>query len=86
MKLVVSIDRLVLDGLAATPREAARIRASMETELARLLSAEPPGRLRAGGAVPSLPAPALPATAARSPETLGAQIARSVHAGLGDAP
>jgi hypothetical protein len=85
MKLTLSIERLVLDGLAVTPDEAARIRDAAEAELLRLLAAEGvPARLRSAGASPAVPAPPLTIASGAAPEAIGAQIARSVHSVLGE--
>ncbi|HEY1426208.1 MAG TPA: hypothetical protein VGF50_06005 [Caulobacteraceae bacterium] len=60
MRIVLDIERLVLEGLPVTAVEAGRVRITVESELARLLRTAPlPARLHAGGAVPSLVAPPL---------------------------
>jgi hypothetical protein len=83
MKLSLTIERLVLDGVAATPAEAARIRSAVEGELHRLFVAEPvPQRLRSGSAVASLPAATVNLATRAVPEAVGRQIARAVHGGL----
>ena len=83
MKLSLRIDRLVLDGITATPAEAARIRLAAEAELHRLFAADlPSDRLRGGGAHASLPAPTMTLAPRAAPEAIGRQIARSVHSGL----
>ena len=72
MKIVLDIERLVLDGIAATPAEAARIRAAVERELTRLLgAAAPPPRLTSGGAVESMRAPHLDLAGKSTPEAIG---------------
>jgi hypothetical protein len=83
MKIVLDIERLVLDGLPVTAAEADRIRRAVEGELSRLLGAGAiPARFLADGTVPSLTAPALDSAAGHAPEALGAELARSVHTGL----
>ena len=87
MKIVLDIERLVLDGLAATPAEAARIGFAVERELTRLLRAAAlPARLAAGGAVASVPAADLDLAGRNTPEAIGQGIARAVHGGLSEAP
>jgi hypothetical protein len=82
VRLRLHIERLVLDGLPLGPGDAERVRAAAQRELARLLASPAlSARLRAGGAIPSLPGAPLPATA-RSPAELGRDVARSVHGGL----
>jgi hypothetical protein len=85
LRVVLDIERLVLEGISVTPNEAARIRAAAEVEIQRLFAVgEVPARLRSSGATPSLAAPALTIASGAAPENIGAQIARCVHAGLGD--
>jgi hypothetical protein len=82
MKVVIQIDRLVLEGISANAAERARIRTSVENELARLIGEQGAGDgLRSGGAVPSMPAPAF-GYRRESPRGTGEQIARSVYASL----
>ncbi len=82
MKIVIQIDRLVLEGIPANAAERARIRASVEGELARLIGEQGLG-IRAGGAVPTVQAPEF-AHRRESPRATGAKIARSVYASLGN--
>lgn len=82
MKVVIQIDRLVLDGIPANAAERARIRASVEGELARLIGEQGLG-IRSGGAVPAAQAPAI-AYRRESPRATGEKIARSVYASLGE--
>jgi hypothetical protein len=87
MKIVLDIERLVLDGMTATPAEAARISTAVERELARLLGTAPvPPRLTAGGAVASLPAAHLDLAGRSTPEAIGKGIAQAVHGGLNETP
>jgi hypothetical protein len=84
MKLTLEIGRLVLDGLAATPAEATRIRAAATGELRRLLcGGTVSARLLGGGALPSLAAPAFDLTPGATPEAIGRGIARSVYRSFG---
>jgi len=87
MKIVLDIERLVLDGVTATPAEAARIGFAVERELTRLLGAAAlPPRLTSGGAVESVPAAHLDLAGRNTPEAIGQGIARAVHSGLSEAP
>ena len=57
MKILVNIERLILDGLATQPGEAARIRQALERELAKTLSAYPAAQYHASSApTPNAPA------------------------------
>jgi hypothetical protein len=82
MKIVLHIDRLVLDGPGFGPGEPQRIAAALRTELTRLLGQDPI-RPHAGVALPRLassPAvlePGLPA------DRVGSRIAASLHGSLG---
>jgi hypothetical protein len=87
LNIELKIERLVLDGLAATPRERAQIRAAAEAELSRLLSEGGLAReLAAGGAVPTLAAGTVRLADDRNPWQLGEQIARAVYEGIGRQP
>jgi hypothetical protein len=79
MKIVVHIDRLILDGIGAEPGDAPRIRAALEAELTRRLSGAPRDAF-AGGAVPRIAAPQI--RAGRTPEATGTHVAAAVAAGL----
>jgi hypothetical protein len=83
MKINLHIERIVLDGLPVTPAEQARVRASIESELKRLLIADRSAtNLQSGGAVPRITAPSLRFTTTDLPDALGRGIARSIHGGL----
>ena len=83
MKVLIEIDRLVLDGISATAHERAQIRASVERELARLIGEQGVGHgMRTASAVPRAQAPSIEHRAG-SPRRTGEQIARSVYASLG---
>jgi hypothetical protein len=83
VRIVVRIDRLVLEGIALAPHGRARVRAAVESEIARLITARAAARPN-GGAVPSLAAPAIRFAPADRPELLGRRIAGSVHAAIAD--
>ena len=78
----IRIDRLVLDGLPISRREAPLVQAAVEAELSRLVTERGLSpALLAGGAYPTLPAAA--GTSSASPAALGRQIAHAVYGGLG---
>jgi hypothetical protein len=84
MRIVLDIERLVLEGWTMAPAEARRVRAETEGELSRLLRTAPvPGRLSKGGAVPGLSGPAIQLVPGGSSEAMGTRIARSVYNSLG---
>jgi hypothetical protein len=80
MRIVVDIDRLVLDGFPAGA-DTRQISAAVERELSRLLSAAPPESWR-GSAVEHVAAPAGGFAAADSPAAIGGGIARAVGFGI----
>jgi hypothetical protein len=87
VSLHLHIDRLVLEGTALTPRDAAQLQAILCLELEGLLQARNlhPG-LAQGIALPSLPAVpmALPATA--GPLAFGRRVARHLAGTLAPEP
>jgi len=84
LNIELNIERLVLDGVAATPRERAQIRAAVETELSRLLTEGGLARELTGGvALPTLAAGGVRIVVNQSPRQLGEQIARAVYEGIG---
>ncbi|MBB5470985.1 hypothetical protein OKW30_001852 [Paraburkholderia sp. Clong3] len=92
MKIRVHIDRLVLDSMplpsGSRAAEAARLRAAVESELARLLARSSLGpELAAGRRLARIDAPPLQATGNRSAtgHGLGQAIAHSVHGALAGA-
>jgi len=81
------IERLVLDGVPLRAGQSAKLRAAVEAELTRLLSA---GSLAAGlaggGAVPTIRTRDVSLADAGTPvepSVLGERIARSVYGGIG---
>lgn len=81
MKIMIHIERLYLDGVALNHAHGHLIRATVETELARLLTTEGLSReLSAGGALPHLRAPDI--TIGRMPAAIGNSVASAVHASL----
>jgi len=84
MKIKVHIERVVLRGLPVTRSDGARIQATIETELTRMLAADGlPHHLRSGGAVQRLKAPQFHFVATDGAAKIGRSIARSLHEGLG---
>ena len=84
MHIELHIERLVLEGLAASPRERVLVQAAVETELARLLAEHGLSRELAGGiALPSLGAESIELSPGDDPWRLGEQIARAVYGGIG---
>jgi hypothetical protein len=74
------IDRLIVDGLPLTPREARVLRANVEMRLAELFAGAPAPRVNAGYALDALPTvPIAWSTPAASP---GHRIADSLHTAL----
>ena len=81
--LRLSIERIVLDGIALTGAETTRLRGAMQRELTRLLRQELPAGLRQGGAMPSVPPVAMGEIArGERPEAIGVRLARAVHRSL----
>jgi hypothetical protein len=84
MKIILHIERLVLDGLAVTSMEGAQVRAAVEHELAAMLSRGGLSHaLRQGGAVPRVGAPQIALGARPRPGEIGRKIAQSVHHSIG---
>ncbi len=78
------VERLVLEDLDLRPGEAPRLRAALQAELTRLLAVgglDP--ALMAGGAQPTRASAALDTEVGATPDALGADLARSIYAGLG---
>jgi hypothetical protein len=80
----VSIERLVLDGVAVRPSQRPALREAVETELARLLAEGGVGeQWRRGGAVPQVTGGAVAVPAGEDPALLGRRIAAAVYGGIG---
>ena len=81
MNVNLRIDELVLNGFP--PGDRYRIAAAMETELARLLTAQgvPPG-LASGKVVPVLDAGSFRIAPDARPQQIGTQIAQALFGGL----
>lgn len=84
MRIRLHIEHLVLDGLPVTAAQGAQVKAALETELGRLLSAHGVAReFQSGAALPSVNAAAMQAPRGAAPGALGTQIARSIFSGVG---
>lgn len=83
MKIVVHIERLVLEGLPVTSAQGPRLRRAVEHELTRLLaSGGVDGPLSGGGALARVEAPQLHIQPRERPDALGRRIAGSVYGGI----
>jgi len=82
MTIHLTIDRLILDGFAVDRSTAGQIRTAVEAELSQLLATSAFATSLAGGAMPSIVAPAIQYASTDSPRAIGAAIAQSVHGGL----
>lgn len=84
MKINLHIDRLVLDGLPIDHHHGPLVKAAVEAELSRLLTANGlANSLLTGGATPSVPAPGIEVSSDRNPAQLGQQIGRAIYGGIG---
>jgi hypothetical protein len=83
MQIVVHIERLVLDGLPITGRDAAVLGEAVRQELAQLLAAGGIApALQAGGAVASVPVQSV-GRPYGSPVDTGARVASAAYRGFG---
>lgn len=84
MNVRLHIDRIVLDGLDVTAADRVRLKASIESELTRLVAERGISpELARGIAVPSVPAPQIAVQPNARPAQLGAAIAGAVIGGVG---
>jgi hypothetical protein len=84
MNINLHIERLVLDGLTLERGQEPLVRAAVEAELARLLTAHGlSSSLMSGGATPHLRAGQISLSGESSAHQLGHQIARAVYRGIG---
>jgi hypothetical protein len=84
MKINIQIERLVLDRLPVEHRQGPLLKAAVEAELSRLLSANGlANNLMSGGAVDSVHAPGIQLGSDNNPVRLGQQIGRALNGGLG---
>jgi hypothetical protein len=85
MSIHIHVERLILDGLPVTKLQGPQVRAALEQELARLLTAHGlSNELRVGGAVPRVRAGAIQIGKDSRPARLGQSIAHAVHEGIGN--
>jgi hypothetical protein len=81
----IHIERLILDGLPISHSQRPLVQASVEAELARLLTANGLApSLRTGGALPFIPGGNFQLASNGNPLHLGQQIAQAVYGGIGD--
>jgi hypothetical protein len=84
MNITVHVERLILEGLPIPPDQHLRVRVAVETELARLLSADGlSASLLSGGTWSCVPSNSIELTNVGTPVRLGQQIARAVYRGIG---
>lgn len=84
MNIRLHIDRLILDGLLVNSVQSPQVKAAVEAELTRLLTADGLGNeISRGGAVPRVSANAFHLSQQDSPTRVGRQIAQSVYGGIG---
>ncbi len=82
MNVNLHIERLILDGFALESGHASKLQASIEMELAQLLTRDPPAPNWRGGAVPSVRADAIHLGSPSDPVQLARQIAASIYGSL----
>jgi hypothetical protein len=84
MRINVHIERLFVEGVAVTSIQGPQIRAAFENELSRLLTVHGLSEeLRQGTAVPRVRAGTIQLGKDNQPASLGRNIARAVHDGIG---
>ena len=84
MDINLHIERVVLDGVGLAPGQRHLLQASLETELARLLTdGGLASGLAQGAAVPQMSTSSSELTGGTNPTQLGQQIAQSVYGGIG---
>ena len=84
MNINLHIEKLVLEGLEIGPGQGAKVKATVEAELSRLLQeGEISSRLQGGGALPNIRITPVKVSGNANPKALGAQIAQSVYGGIG---
>ena len=85
MNVNLHIDRLILDGVNMVSGQRHLLQASVESELARLLTdGGVSSRIAAGGALPHVSANDIQFSGGNDPVQLGRQIAQSVYGGIGE--
>jgi hypothetical protein len=85
MRIELHIERLILDGLPIERMDGPMVQAAVESELARLLTAEGlHPALLSGGAMPSVRGGSIQLTSDSNPTSLGTEIAQAAYGGLGE--
>jgi hypothetical protein len=78
------IERLVLDGVSVEPHQQPMLKATIETELGRLLAQNGIAPdLQSGDAINTIRTDSIDVGEKNEPSHLGRQIARSVYGGIG---
>jgi hypothetical protein len=84
MNISIHIERLILDGLPIAHRDRSHVQASIEEELARLLTTGSLAvDLRTPGMLTRLTGGILELTHNEDPHLLGQQIAHAIYGGIG---
>lgn len=84
MNIQLHIERLILDGLSVEQRHRGDLKAAVEAELTRLLTANGlRAELFSSGALRTLGAAEIQLTGRPAAPVLGKQIAQAVHGGIG---
>jgi hypothetical protein len=85
MKINISIERLILDGISIPHQQRPSLQSAVEMELARLIEVGGLSTgLMSGGAMPGLEAGDMRLPSDGDPARLGRQIAQAVYLGVGD--
>ncbi len=84
MNIIITIDRVILEGLTVEFHHRGLVKAALEAELTTLCATRglPPG-LSSGGAWPSLSGGVIHLTEAGTPGDLGKGIAQALYKGMG---
>lgn len=82
-RVILHIERLVLDGLELGPGQGLKVQAAMEAELSRLLQEGGiASGIQRGGELSSIWTRPLQISDNASPQDLGSQLAQSVYGGI----
>lgn len=80
--VALHVERLVLEGLPLSGRDAPRLQAALEGELTRLLASAPlPAAWQAGGGVAAMPRLSWQMPLGADPERMGRELARALYRG-----
>lgn len=83
MKINIHIERLLLDGFDATPRQQAALKSAFETQLSSLLAQDGIGiQFHKEGAIKTIHTEPMGNVQNSASTRFGERIARSVHGGL----